>query len=66
MSLKYITLKFSQECYDGQWQNTVMMSEDGFPLNRLRLQNTTWNKVSKLSKKSFNGGSVVNQQNLNW
>ena len=26
------------------------MSEDGFPLNRLRLQNTTWNKVSKLSK----------------
>ena len=26
------------------------MSEDGFPLNRLTLQNTTWNKVSKLSK----------------
>ena len=48
--LKLHNIKVLAECYDGQWQNTVMMSEDGFPLNRLRLQNTTWNKVSTVSK----------------
>ena len=48
--LKLHNIKVLAECYDGQWQNTVMVSEDGFPLNRLRLQNSSWNKVSKMSK----------------
>ena len=27
-----------------------MTSEDGFPLNRIRLQNSSWNKVANMSK----------------
>ena len=38
------------ECYDGQWQNTVMNSQEGNPLTLLRLQNSTWSRVSKLSR----------------
>ena len=38
------------ECYDGQWQLTVMTSEDGEPLNQLRLAHGTWSKISKMGK----------------
>ena len=38
------------ECYDGQWQITVMTSEDGEPLNLLRLAHGTWSKISKMGK----------------
>ena len=38
------------ECYDGQWQLTVMTSEYGEPLNLLRLAHGTWSKVSKMGK----------------
>ena len=29
------------ECYDGQWQLTVMKTESGYPLNKLRLAHST-------------------------
>ena len=48
--LKLHNIKILAECYDGKWQNTVMTSEDGFPLNRMRLRNSSWNKVAKMSK----------------
>ena len=38
------------ECYDGQWQLTVMTSEDSDPLNLLRLADGTWSKISKMAK----------------
>ena len=38
------------ECYDGQWQLTVMTSEDEEPLNLLRLAHGTWSKISKMGK----------------
>ena len=38
------------ECYDGQWQLTVMTSEDGKPFNMLRLAHGTWSKISKMGK----------------
>ena len=38
------------ECYDGQWQLTVMTSEDSDPLNLLRLAHGTWSKISKMGK----------------
>ena len=37
-------------CYDGQWQLTVMTSEDRDPLNLLRLAHGTWSKISKMGK----------------
>ena len=38
------------ECYDGQWQITVMTTERGYPLNKLRLAHSTWSRVGKMSK----------------
>ena len=38
------------ECYDGQWQLTVMTTERGYPLNKLRLAHLTWSRVGKMSK----------------
>ena len=38
------------ECYDGQWQLTVMTSEYSEPLNLLRLAHGTWSEVSKMGK----------------
>ena len=38
------------ECYDGQWQLTVMTSEYGEPLNLLRVAHGTWSKVSKMGE----------------
>ena len=38
------------ECYDGQWQLTVMTTESGYPLNKLRLAYSTWSRVGKMSK----------------
>ena len=38
------------EVYDGQWQNLCMQSEDGSPLNKLRLVKPTWQRVQKLTK----------------
>ena len=38
------------ECYDGQWQLTVMTSEAGEPLNILRLAHRTWSTISKMGK----------------
>ena len=38
------------ECYDGQWQLTVMTTESGYPLNKLRLAHSTWSRVGKMSK----------------
>ena len=38
------------ECYDGQWQLTVMTTEMGYPLNKLRLAHSTWSRVGKMSK----------------
>ena len=38
------------ECYDGQWQLTVMTSEDGELLNLLRLAHGTWSKIRKMGK----------------
>ena len=38
------------ECYDGQWQLTVMTTESGYPLNKLRLAHSTWSTVGKMSK----------------
>ena len=38
------------ECYDGQWQLTVMTTESGYPLNKLRLVHSTWSRVGKMSK----------------
>ena len=43
-------IKVIAEVYDGQWQTTVMNSESGKPLNLLWLINSTWNKVSRMSK----------------
>ena len=41
------------EIYDGQWQNLVMHSEDGFPLNLLQLARLTWNRISKMKKEKL-------------
>ena len=38
------------ECYDGQWQFTVMNSEDSDPLNLLRLAHGTGSKISNMGK----------------
>ena len=38
------------ECYNGQWQITVMTTERGYPLNKLRLAHSTWSRVGKMSK----------------
>ena len=38
------------ECYDDQWQLTVMTREDGDPLNLFRLAHGTWSKISKMGK----------------
>ena len=38
------------EVYDGQWQNLCMLSEEGSPLNELRLIKPTWQKVRKFTK----------------
>ena len=38
------------ECYDDQWQLTVMTTESGCPLNKLRLAHSTWSRVGKMSK----------------
>ena len=38
------------ECYDGQWQLTVMTTEKGEPLNEMRVAQATWSRISKLSK----------------
>ena len=38
------------EVYDGQWQNLCMFSEDGSPLNELRLIKPTWQRVRKYTK----------------
>ena len=38
------------ECYDGQWQLTVMTTEKGEPLNEMRVVQATWGRISKLSK----------------
>ena len=38
------------EVYDGQWQNLSMLSEDGSPLNKLRLIKPTWQRVHKYTK----------------
>ena len=43
-------IKVIAEVYDSQWQTTVMNSESGKPLNLLCLINSTWNKVSRMSK----------------
>ena len=43
-------IKVIAEVYDGQWQTTVMNSESGKPLYLLHLINSTWNKVSRMSK----------------
>ena len=47
---KKIEIPILAECYDGQWQLTVMTSEDGEPLNMLRLAHGTWSKISKMGK----------------
>ena len=38
------------EVYDGQWQNLCMFSEDGSPLNGLRLIKPSWQRVRKYTK----------------
>ena len=38
------------ECYNGQWQLTVMTTEKGEPLNEMRVAQATWSRISKLSK----------------
>lgn len=38
------------EVYDGQWQNFVMTDSENFPLTRMRLQNKSWSRISKLTK----------------
>ena len=38
------------ECYDGQWQNMVMTTEEGEPLTKLRLVQHLWTQINKLSK----------------
>ena len=38
------------EVYDGQWQNLCMTTENGDPLNELRLIKPTWQWVSKFTK----------------
>ena len=38
------------ECYDGQWQLTVMTTEKGEPLNEMHVAQATWCRISKLSK----------------
>ena len=38
------------ECYDGQWQQTVMTTINGKPLTKLRVASQTWGKVSRFGK----------------
>ena len=38
------------ERYDGQWQLTVITTESGYPLNKLRFAHSTWSGVGKMSK----------------
>ena len=49
-SLKERNIPILVECYDGQWQNTFMMTEEGKPLNKLRLVQNIWSCISRLSK----------------
>ena len=38
------------EVYDGQWQNLCMQTQNGLPLNELRLIKPTWQRVVRLTK----------------
>ena len=38
------------EVYDGQWQNLCMQTQQGLPLNELRLIKPTWQRVLRLTK----------------
>ena len=63
-SLKERNIAILVECYDGQWQNTVMMTE-GKPLNKLRLVQNIWSHISRLSKtKLIDEMSSISKINL--
>ena len=64
-SLKERNIPILVECYDGQWQNTVMMTEEGKPLNKLRLVQNIWSHISRLSKtKLIDKMSSISKINL--
>ena len=48
--LKECKINILMECYDGQWQLTVMTTEKGEPLNEMQEAQATWSRISKLSK----------------
>ena len=49
-ALKDRNIPVLAEVYEGQWQNFVMTDSKNFPLTRMRLQNKTWTRISKLTK----------------
>ena len=49
-ALKERDIPVLAEVYDGQWQNFVMTDSENFPLTRMRLQNKSWTRISKLTK----------------
>ena len=64
-SLKERSIPILVECYDGQWQKTVMMTEEGKPLNKLRLVQNIWSRISRLSKsKLIDEMSSISKINL--
>ena len=64
-SLKERNIPILVECYDGQWQKTVMMTEEGKPLNKLRLVQNIWSHISRLSKsKLIDEMSSISKINL--